>query len=194
MVLRSMIPGPSPDSPDWQAFVVAATGLGEGPTSRIGKRLREELGWSYAPGCQVQPHAGGSLWTCALPVESARGADAILEVERLIAEYSGQRPQSEEELQHWRGYLLRSTPASFDTTAGTLSWQASLWTLRLAPGWLGPHLQALAGVDLAQARAAARRYLDPQKLGWAAVGDGERLAGLPRPLVQVDADGLPMSP
>ncbi|MET9293142.1 insulinase family protein [Streptomyces sp. NPDC003077] len=181
--LRIAWSAPRRDAPDYPAFFVAQHTLGGGYRSRLMRRFRNELGWSYSPWSVIRHEPGRSFMevNVEVPMEHHQAAWGV--VLAAVAELR-------EEPLPW-GELRRATATACGTAAAALAPQrglaASLTHVRalgVEAGWLWRWPQALARVRPADVLNAAHRYLR--------VADAVRVTVLPTtyPREQDDAKEL----
>ncbi len=153
--------------PDYPALEVAAVllGTGSGLTGRIPQRIREREGLAYSATADTVAGAGideGRL-VCYVGTapETLDQAEASVrdELARFLAE-----PIPAEELESARSYLLGREPFRRETARqwADLLAVAALLDLPLDdPDWHAGKIAALTAEDVA---AAARRWIDPERL------------------------------
>jgi predicted Zn-dependent peptidase len=165
-------------------------------SSRINMNLREDKGWSYGTGSFAFSARGQRPWIILAPVQIDRTAESIIELKREIAEFSGDQPATEEEVEKIRANRVRSLPGSFETASAVLGQIGSIVNY----GW--PDDQVLReqarteAMTVAEVRAAAAT-LDVDALTWVIVGDLAKIEEPVRALglgevVILDAAGTPV--
>jgi zinc protease len=179
--------------PDFPALSVLNAALGGLFSSRINLNLREAHGYTYGAGSQFVFRKHPGIFWVRTGVRTDVTGPAVAEI---FKEVRGilERPLSNEELQAARDSFVRSFPASFETSASTASTLGDLFVYQLGLDYYREVLAQAASVTPEAALAAARKYIDPNKLIVIAVGDRARiepqLKGLNLGAIEIrDADG-----
>jgi zinc protease len=160
------------DDPDWDAQLVVNRILaGGGFASRLMDEVREKRGLAYGIGAQIVPFgARAALILGATATENARLSETLAVLRAAWAAYAAEGP-SGPELDDAKAYIAGSFPLSFTSTPDIARSLVSLQLAGRPPDWLEGRLARLAAVDLARARAVARRLYDPASLSIAVAGD-----------------------
>jgi predicted Zn-dependent peptidase len=98
------------------ALVMAAL-LGGVFGSRLNRRLREELGYTYAARCSFDPRRAPGPFTANAAVQTEVTVDAIRELVGQL-ERIGEAAPGDEELTDVRNFLVGVFPLRFETTSG----------------------------------------------------------------------------
>jgi len=103
--------------PRYFAALVMAALLGGVFGSRLNRRLREELGYTYGARCSFDPRRAAGPFTATAAVQTEVTVDAIRE---LLAQLERIReaPSDPTELSEVRDFLVGVFPLRFETTAG----------------------------------------------------------------------------
>lgn len=169
-IVAGQLVAPS-SAPDVMAFELANAVLGGSPSARLNTNLRETRGWSYGVISSATNAPIARPWRVVAPVQSDRVADAMVEIQREIAEYaSGQAPATQEEVVRFRDSQVRRLSGSFETREAVASEIGEIVRFDRADDWTIQRSTALAQLDLKQVQAAAA-VLDASKLTWVVVGD-----------------------
>ena len=164
------VAAPTPIEPD-VAREIANDVIGVGVISRLGANLREDKGWSYGVRSTLSVDKYQSNFGIASYVQADRTADAIVEMQRELAEFLEQRPATEEEFNRLCSSRSRGLGGEYQTGESVLGSLVSSedigrpWNHREIYG------AALANVTLDQVRAAARELIHPDRLTWVIAGD-----------------------
>jgi zinc protease len=181
--------------PDFVPLDVANQVLGGSAASRLFMDLRERRSLTYGAYSGVDELAGVSPFRARAAVPNARTApamDAFMEhLERIVRE---EAPQAE--IADAERYLSDSFPLQIDTY-GRVAWMVEYLRLFQLPDdyWDGYRSQIRA-VTPAQALAAARAHIHPERAVVVVVGDANVVA---EPLARwgevhmVDTDGRPLT-
>ena len=156
------------------AMVMAAL-LGGVFGSRLNKRLREELGYTYGARCAFDPRRAVGPFTATAAVQTEVTADAVRE---LIGQLDGIRiaPPTEDELREVRDFLVGIFPLRFESTAGIASAMEPLAVYDLPDDWWHAYRSRLEGVTPADVQSVARELVRPDEALVLVVGDASKVA------------------
>jgi zinc protease len=179
---------------DYPALLVLNKVLGGGTDSRLFNILREQKGWTYGAFSDVDRPTDVGRFMAGMEVRSevtdSAVAEMLTQIRRIVNE-----PVSAQELEAAKGYLVGSFPIGIQTADDVAS-QVALTRLKGLPiEDLLQRRERISAVSVDDVRRVAARYLGPDSLVVAVVGDASRvLAGLERiaPVDLVDAEGRPM--
>lgn len=160
-----------PGDPDWLAFLVANQILGGSATSRLFVNLRVDKGYTYGSYSRPQPLSRGTIWTATAEVRNEVAGPALEEMRKEIRRLR-EEPVSPEQLDAVKRYLaglFLLKNSSIDYAADSLaSYERNGQDAAAELASYIARLEALTPEDI---QAAARRYLDPDKMVTIAVGD-----------------------
>jgi zinc protease len=147
--------------------------------SRLNRRLREELGYTYGARCSFDPRRAVGPFTATAAVQTEVTVDAVRELlgqlDRIRAEAPG-----DEELGEVRDFLVGVFPLRFETTAGIAAAIEPLAVYDLPDAWWHEYRDHLEAVDAAAVHAAALDLVRPDEALILMTGDasvlGEQLA------------------
>lgn len=174
---------------DAAAIEAVNTALGGVATSRMWRAFRSERGLSYSPGTAFlwhpEPQAG--VWLALAPQIPAEKTDtAVTESLRIIRETQGTRPLTAAELDFARSSLVGAFPGQIATVGLVANATLGLIQTRLPTTFYRDYITRLNGLSLDQFQAAAAKYLDPDHLVIAVVGDRARIEA------RLRATGIPV--
>ncbi|MCB9680234.1 MAG: insulinase family protein [Alphaproteobacteria bacterium] len=196
-VLRAVLPVGTPTDADWRTFGLANTAFGGAFTARVNMNLREDKGWTYGARCGTATTPGPALWVCSANIQADQSVPAMLELRRELRDVVGDRPITEQELTFFRGYRINAFYGSYETPGELLGELQDIWVDRLPADWLDTYVPQLEAVTVDSAEASLKQHLDPDRVGWLLVGDKagmiEALKATGLPIVELDADGAPLS-
>jgi zinc protease len=161
------------------ALVMAAL-LGGVFGSRLNKRLREELGYTYGARCSFDPRRAAGPFTANAAVQTEVTTDAVRE---LLAQLDRIRdaPPSEDELREVRDFLVGVFPLRFETTGGIAAAIEPLAVYDLPDDWWHAYRSRLEAVTPDDVHRVARDLVRPDEALILVVGDaakvGDELAG-----------------
>lgn len=168
------------DNPDYYAVTVMNEVLAGGFGARLFSNVRSRKGLAYAVqgGVNSEWDYPGpmTMWMTTKTETTAAGIDALLEEARAIR---GNLPPTDEEVAKAKQSILNSFVFNSDSTAKILGQQVTYEYFGYPLDWLERYRQGIEKVTTAQARAAATKYIHPDKFAILVVGPSE---GRDRPL------------
>jgi len=168
------------DNPDYYAVTVMNEVLAGGFGARLFSNVRSRKGLAYTVQGAVNSewdYPGlTTLWMTTKTETTAAGIDALLEEANAIR---GSLPPTEEEVAKAKQSILNSFVFNSDSTAKILGQQVTYEYFGYPLDWLDRYRQGIEKVTTEQARAAASRYIQPDKFAILVVGPSE---GRDRPL------------
>ena len=183
--LRMSGPAPSRTDPDYAAFGLANLVFGGYFSSRWVANIREDKGYTYSPHSQVEHPPAGSRVTVSADVSTPTTAAALLETVYELGRVAT-TPVGQDELDQARRYAIGVLALSTASQAGLASTLSQLAGAGLGVEWLRDHPAQLAAVTVDDARAAAARYLAPNRLTTVLVGDVAQVEAPLRTLVDLE--------
>ncbi|MBI3158339.1 MAG: insulinase family protein [Chloroflexi bacterium] len=163
-------PGPARSSPDYMAAALANDVLGGfGMMGRLGEAVREKAGLAYYAGSSLGGSLGPGPWSAAAgvdPKNEEKVIDLMLaEIRRLVEE-----PVSTEELSDSQEAAIGRLPLSMESNGGVAGALVNIEKHGLGLDYYERYPAVVRAVTREDALAAARRYLDPERLAIAAAG------------------------
>lgn len=178
-------------------FEVFRTVLGDGFTSRLVQRLREQLGITYGAGAYMDWRVGRGLFqisTAIVTPETPRGVSEIIK----IVDTLGTTDVPAEELDKAKQNLIRALPARFDTNSATVFAFVELVQNGLPDTWWQTYAANVRRVTARDVKTVARTLFASKKLVFAVVGDMSKVRsgldqlGLGEPALH-DLYGMPIA-
>lgn len=160
--------------PRYFPAVVMSTVLGGMFWSRLNRRLREELGYTYGARCGFDPRRSVGLFSAAAAVQTEVTAPAIGELVALL-EAARATPFVAEELTSARDYQVGVFPLRFESTGGIAAAIEPIAIYGLADDFWQTYRDRIEAVGAAEAHAAAVELIRPDELLILAVGDAARV-------------------
>ena len=162
-------------TPDYEALEVMNEALGGLFSSRINLNLRERHGYTYGASSQFVFRRSAGPFVVASGVRTEVTAPAVTE---MLKEIRGVRdaPLAAEELALAKDSLVRSLPAQFETSTRVTASTANIFAYDLGLDYYAKLPARLSAVTAEMAKAAAQKYLVPEKLVVIAVGDRAKIA------------------
>jgi len=162
--------GPRFGEPGSPALEVAQTILGGMFTSRLVRRIREQLGYAYSIGARWVRLRAASPISIRAGFHTPKTAAAIKEVLAIVAAMAA-RPVPEAELRKAQQFLIRGYPDQFATNQQTAFAFAEMALYDLPLDFHEKFLAALLQVTPADVQAAVKTHLAVDRLTVVIVGD-----------------------
>lgn len=192
-VVKIASPVGKPTDPDHDALSLANTAIGGQFTARINMNLREQRGWTYGARSSVWYDHVGAWWSFNAGIQTAHTGEAISETLRELRIAGTSRPLEVSELDNARDSLVMSYPLSFENTGYLLGQERDIWMYGLRPDEVSGFVARMKALSLADANAAWKSRIDPDKLLIVVAGDAAtvrpQLEKLGLPIVERTADG-----
>lgn len=169
------------DHPDHPQALLANAILGGKFTSRLNLNLREKHGITYGASSQFLYRRDPGPLIIRLAVATEAAATAVREV---VAEMRRMQQEkvTEEELRETQDYLVGAFPSTLQTVSTLAKRLETLAVFGLPDDYYETYPALLRDLTPDTVRAAARRYLDPDRLAVVAVGPAEELTRQLEPL------------
>jgi predicted Zn-dependent peptidase len=167
--------------PDYFPLLVGNTILGGAAASRLFSNIREKQGYAYDAHSSLAPLKDSGSFSVITQVRNEVLAPAI---EALVAEMEAIAAQdvSAEELATAQNYLSGGFVIRIETQDGLASQLAAVKLLGLPVEYMEKYTQRVRSVEPGQIRAAARKYIRPDRASIVVVGDasaiGRNLEGI----------------
>lgn len=156
--------------------IVMSTALGGMFGSRLNRRLREELGYTYGARSGFDARRSAGLFIAAAAVETDVTAPAIGELVALL-EAARTAPFGDAELTEARDFQIGIFPLRFESTGGIAAAIEPIAIYGLADDFWQTYRDKIEAVGAPEAHAAAIELIRPDELLMLAVGDAEVIRG-----------------
>jgi zinc protease len=164
--------GPPRIAPDFFAAALGNNILGQfGMMGRIGEAVRERAGLAYYAASSLSGGVGPGPWFISAGVAPQSVDQAIDLIIQEIARFTNE-PVSDTELSDSQANFIGRLPLSLETNAGVANALTNLERYQLGLDHYHEFAAQVRAVTPGEIRAAARRYLDPGRLGIAVAGPG----------------------
>lgn len=180
---------------DYAAASVSNYRLGAGSGSILFKELRLEKGYTYGAYSGYSRTQDGAVFQASSSVRSNVTKESVDLFKELLDNYSADF--SEEDLDVTKNSILRSNTQSYETFGSLLGILQNISTYDLPLDYITKDEAKLKAMDKAEIQRLINEYMDPDKLVYVVVGDGQtqlpRLnnTGLGKPvLVNKDEENL----
>ncbi|NVJ46926.1 MAG: insulinase family protein [Cytophagia bacterium] len=180
---------------DYAAASVSNYRLGAGSGSILFKELRLEKGYTYGAYSGYSRTQDGAVFQASSSVRSNVTKESVDLFKELLDNYSADF--SDEDLDVTKNSILRSNTQSYETFGSLLGILQNISTYDLPLDYIAKDEAKLKAMDKAEIQRLIDEYMDPDKLVYVVVGDGQtqlpRLdnTGLGKPvLVNKDKEDL----
>ena len=194
-VVMAGIAAPPRANPEEIPQAVLNRVLGGDFTSRINMNLREDKHWSYGARTSLADAKGPRLFSVVAPVQSDKTKESIQEIQKELADITGPRPATGDELAAAKSAMALALPGRWETSAAVAGSVVEVETFGLGAGYQDAYAGKIGGVTPDQVAAAAK-IIRPGEVVWVVVGDRSKIEkglselGLGSPVL-LDADGNP---
>jgi len=173
--LRLGRPGMPASGDDQVALRLTSTILGQGFSSRVNIKLREEKGYTYGARAGGQSFRVGGAITGGADVRNEVTGASITE---FINEYRriGSEPVPADELAMNKRYMAGTYLVTTQLQGAVARQLANNWLVGLPADFLGKFVPAVQKVSPAQVQAMGKKYFNPDEQSWVVVGDAEKIA------------------
>ncbi len=168
--------------PDFTDLMVFNQILGGQFSSRLNETLREEMGYTYGIRSQFDCRRSCGLFSISASLESARLAEALIDLKREVTALLGDRPPSESELDDARRSLIEGQARHFETPSALVARFGGLFLHDLPPDEHRHLPDRLGAVSVGSALKAGQQHIQPGSFVYVVVADAD--------LVQPALEGL----
>jgi zinc protease len=173
--------------------------LGGSFTSRINMNLREDKHWSYGAQSVLIDTRGQRPFIVYAPVQTDKTRESMAEIRRELAEYLGENPATDEEMNKVKANNTLSLPGRWETGAAVLRDIGEIVDFDLDDNYWNTYADSVRNLSVEQISTAAGDVIQPGRMIWVVVGDREKIETGIRELEigdisLLDADGKPLSP
>lgn len=163
-------------TPDYHALVLLNTVLGGQFVSRLNMNLREDKGYTYGVRTGFDLRRGDGPFVLQTSVGTDVTVPALGEALNELREIRDGRPVTSDELALAKSSVALGYPRGFETVQQIARSVAQLALHDLPDSYFEEFVPHLEAVTLDEVTAAARRYLDPDRMATVIVGDQERVS------------------
>ena len=176
--VRVAMIGAPRSTPDYEALRVMNEELGGLFSSRINLNLREDHGYTYGASSQFVFRRSAGPFLVATAVRTDVTAPAVTEILKEVRRMRD-TAMTNDELTMAKDSLIRSMPSDFQTSDDVTATTAAIYVYDLGLDYFSKYRTRLTSITTDQAKAAAEKYIVPDKLVVVAVGDRSKInAGL----------------
>ncbi|MBA3464883.1 MAG: insulinase family protein [Deltaproteobacteria bacterium] len=160
--------------PRFFAFEVYRTTLGDGFTSRLVQRLREQLGITYGANASMDWRIARGPFVIGTAIVTAATGQGISETLKMVEELTTTDVPAAE-LEKSKQNLIRALPARFETNAGTAGALAELALQGLPVDWYARYADGIRKVTAKELKTVAKSVVPAKSLVVAIVGDMSKI-------------------
>lgn len=160
--------------PRYFPAVVMAALLGGVFGSRLNRRLREELGYTYGARAALDPRREVGPFIASAAVQTEVTTDAVRELMGQLDRIR-EAPPTDDELAEVKDYLVGVFPLRFETTAGIAAAIEPLAVYDLDDDWWHAYRSRLEAVTVDDIHAVARELVRPDEALILVVGDAAKV-------------------
>ncbi|MEX0626681.1 MAG: pitrilysin family protein [Chloroflexota bacterium] len=171
--------------PRYFPAIVMSTALGGMFGSRLNRRLREELGYTYGARSGFDARRSAGVFTAAAAVQTDVTAPAISELVALL-EATRTAPFGEAEITEARDFQIGIFPLRFESTGGIAAAIEPIAVYGLAEDFWQTYRDRMEAVGATEAHSAATELIRPAELLILAVGDAD--------VIRNDVEALGIAP
>jgi zinc protease len=191
--------GPRRDTPDYYAIELMSNTLGGAFTSRINLNLREDKHYTYGAngGFSFRRRGEPGAFTVSTAVSTPTTDSAVVQLMKELRDIRGPRPITPEEFALSQASATKSLPLRLSTLQGRARAVSQIVSDELPLDYYATVIPRFMAVTRDHASAAARTYVDPDRMVITVVGDRRVIEAPLRaaniaPVVVVDQEGRPV--
>jgi zinc protease len=177
--------------PDFWAMTVMNKVIGGGPTGRLFRHLREEKGYTYGAGSNVDAPRWTGVWVASTSVRNEVTEPALTDLLDEIRQMREVRVPAKEFADAKRS-LVAAFALALESPQTLLQQAITRWRFDLPADYWDRYPERIMAITEADVQAMGTKYLHPSRLQIVAVGNEEAVARTLRKLGPVDvydADG-----
>jgi zinc protease len=184
-------------TPEDLAIETVMLNFGGMSTSRLNRNLRLDKHWSYGTQGVLAGARGQRPFLVIAPVQTDRTRDAIVEVQKELADVAGARPIRGAEYDSIMRTQTLGLAGRFATLVSLENAAAQLVNYRYPDDYFSTYSSRARALTEADLASAASRFIRPAEVLWIVVGDLAVVEGGIRGLnlgdvVRIDGDGRPV--
>lgn len=156
--------------PRYYKFEVYRTVLGDGFTSRLTQRLREQMGITYGIRSMQEWRVATGPFVIASAIVSAETGKGLAEILKIVDELAATDVPADE-LNKAKQNLIRALPGMFETNSSTVDAYTDLVLHGLPDSWYASYAANVRKVTAADVKAVAKSVVPSKQLVFSVVGD-----------------------
>ncbi len=166
--------------------------LGGAFNSRINLNLREDKGWTYGARSSFSGDEYSGDFEFSSGIKADATDSALVEVMKEIKSYAANGP-SAEEVEFMKSAVGQRDALAYETGIQKAAFIGRILDYNLPPDYVEQQAKILKSMTKEQMRAAAQKYLHPEKMNILLVGDKKKIMEgvkkLGYEIIELDADG-----
>lgn len=174
-------PAPTLHDPQEPVLELADAIYGSGFNSRLRKNIREDKGYSYHPGSEIEARRWSALVQTHEDVRNAVTGPSLnqtfYELDRMSTE-----PPSGQELMNGKRYVIGNTALEIHSRRGLADLLGSFWVQDLPADFLQTEMKTVRSATAADVQRASAKYLASDRMTVVAVGEKEVIENQLQPL------------
>jgi len=151
--------------------------LGGDFASRINQNIREEKHWSYGARTMFLDAKGPRPFLLYAPVQADKTKETLQELDMELRGALGLKHFTDDELIQAKNNSTLSLPGSFETKRAVIGAMQDILIYGLPEDHFETYSDRINAVTIAEAEAAAKRVLDPDRVIWIVVADAATTEG-----------------
>ena len=163
-------------TPDYHVLLILNTILGGDFVSRLNLNLREQKGFTYGVRTGFNLRRGIGPFVMQTSVGTDVTSPALQEAWREIRDIAATRPVTDQEVAEAFASVSKGYPRGFETAGQVARSVAQLALHGLPDSYFEEFVPKLSKVTASEVTAAARRYLESEKMTTVIVGDLDKIA------------------
>ena len=174
------------NDPDYFPLLVLNKVIGGGPTGRLFRHLREEKGYTYGAGSNVDAPRFRGVWAASTSVRTEVTEPALND---LLDELRQAREVAipAKEFADAKRSMIAAFALTLESPQALLNNAVTRYRFNLPADYWDRYPERVNAVTPADAQAMAKKYLDPSRVQIVAVGDAEGVTRALRKLGTVEA-------
>jgi predicted Zn-dependent peptidase len=158
------------------AFEVLRTTLGDGFTSRLTQKLREQMGITYGANATMGWRLQPGPFVVATAIQTPDTGRGVAEVVKILDDLAT-TDVPPAELEKSKQNIIRALPAMFDTNAATAGAFADLALHHLPDNYYATYAAGIRRVTAKDVKAVAKAVIPSGKMVFSIVGDMSKVRG-----------------
>lgn len=158
---------------DWPALQVACVVMGGSFLSRLNRRLREELGYTYGISMAANPMRTTGRWQVSTSVRTEVVAPALIQILELLAL---DQAFTDDEIADARTQLIGLAPLQYETAGAVVGQSSRIAAVGLTSAEVNRHFDQVAEVSAERAGQAFAQHVARPGGHIVMVGDAEQIA------------------
>ncbi|HPP01905.1 MAG: insulinase family protein [Candidatus Omnitrophica bacterium] len=184
-------------NPDEIANETVINILGGKFTSRLNMNLREDKHWTYGARTRLLDAEGPRPFFAQAPVQSDKTKDAILEIQKELADIADNRPPSAAELKESQAQRTLNLAGRWETMNAVENSLEEILRFGLPDDYYRTYAGRILSLTVEDTARAAKNLIHPHHLTWVVVGDRAKIESSLKELGfgevrLIDVDGNPV--